>query len=143
MAAKAKPRSTARQGQPERDHLLAVANQQDVADQRRMVPGLALDCLEPRELLELVGSRSHQRQLTLLRQHQQQVLVGQQDELAVAVPSALPPAIAILEVDAREDAAVEAEGMALVDDEVIEVGLQPGRAPSAFRRSSRPVRLRP
>jgi len=46
---------------------------------------------------------------------QQQVLVGQQNELAVAAASALPLALAVLEVDAREDAAVEAEGMAFVE----------------------------
>ena len=33
--------SAAREGQSERGHLLAVANQQDVADQHRVVPGLA------------------------------------------------------------------------------------------------------
>src|SRR6266404_1127486 len=67
---------------------------------------------EPRQFLELVGGRSDQRQLTLLRQHQQQVLVGQQDELAATVSSALPLALAVLEVDAREYGAVEAEGVA-------------------------------
>ena len=36
-------------------HLLAVANQQDVADKHRVVPGLALECREPCELRELVG----------------------------------------------------------------------------------------
>ena len=35
--------STAREGQSERDHLLGVANQQDVPDQDRVVPSLALD----------------------------------------------------------------------------------------------------
>ena len=121
-----------RQGQPERGHLLAVANQQDVADQHRVVPGLALDRREPRELRELVGGRRDQRQFAFFRQHQQQVLIGQQDELAVAVASALPLALAVLEVDAREDAAVEAEGMAVVNDEVVEVGLQPDRGPALF-----------
>ena len=112
-----RPPSAVREGESERGHLLAVAKQQDVAYQRRVVPGLARDRREPCELGELVGSRPDQRQLTLFRQHQQQVLVGQQDELAVAVASALPLALAVLEVDAREDAAVEAEGMAFVNDE--------------------------
>ena len=107
--------------QPERSHLRAVANQQDIADEHRVIPGLALDCRETRELLVLVGGRPDQRKLTVLRQHQQQVLVGQQDELAVAVASALPPARAVFEVDAGEDAGVEAEGMALVNDEVVEM----------------------
>src|SRR5258708_907005 len=55
------------QRQPERNHLLAVANQQDVACQRRVVPGLAFDRLEPRELGEPVGCRPDQRQLTFFR----------------------------------------------------------------------------
>src|SRR5688500_8066640 len=120
----------AREGQPERGHLLAVANQQDVADQHRVVPGLALDRRELRELRELVGGRLDQRQLALLRQHQEQVLLGQQDELAGAVASALPLALAVFEVDGREDAAVETEGMAVVNDEVVEVGLQPDGGPA-------------
>ncbi|MBI3679171.1 MAG: response regulator transcription factor, partial [Acidobacteria bacterium] len=131
LAARATP-SAAREGQPERGHLLAVANQQVVAGQHRVVPGLALDRRDPRELLELVDGRSDQRQLTLLRHHQQQVLVGQQDELPLAVASALPLALAVLEVDAREYGAVEAEGMAIVNDEVVEVGLQPFRRPALF-----------
>src|SRR5215213_4887533 len=109
--------SAAREGKTERDHLFAVANQQDVAGQHRVVPGLALDRREPRELRELVGGRLDQRQLTFVRQHEQQVLVGQQDELAGAVVSALPLAFAVFEADTREDAAVEAEGMAIVNDE--------------------------
>src|SRR5712692_10187875 len=128
--------SAAGEGQPECGHFLAVAYQQDVAGQHRVVPGLALDRREPRELGELIGGRLDQRQLTLFRQHQQHVLIGQQDELAVAVASALPGALAVLEVDAREDAAVEAEGMAIVHDEVVEVGLQPVRGPALFDRPS-------
>src|SRR5262249_24979669 len=50
----------------------------------------------------------------------------------VAVPSALPLALAVLEIDAREDAAVEAEGVAFVNDEVIEVGFQAVRRPPLF-----------
>src|SRR5713226_6073850 len=92
------PPSVAREGQPERGHLLAVANQQDIADQRGVVPGLAVERREPRDLRELVGGRPDQRQLTLFRQHQQQVLIGQQDELAVAVAAALPLSLAVFEV---------------------------------------------
>src|SRR5207245_401148 len=91
---------------------------------------------EPRELRELVGGRRDQHQLAFLRQHQQHVLVGQQDELAVAVASTLPLALAVLDVDARQDAAIEAEGMAIVHDEVVEVGLQPVRRPALFGRPS-------
>src|SRR5688500_6833720 len=102
----------AREGKPERGHLLAVADQQDVADQYRVVPGFALDCRELRDLRELAGGGLDQRQLAFIRQHQQQVLFGQQDELAGAVASALPLALAVFDAYAGEDAAVEAEGMA-------------------------------
>ncbi len=64
------PPSAAPEGQPERGHLLAIANQQDVTDQHRAVPSLALDRREPRKLRELLRGRSDQRQLTLLRQVQ-------------------------------------------------------------------------
>src|SRR5262249_45207174 len=124
--------SAVREGQGECSHLLAVANQQDIAGQDRMVPGLALESREPGELRELIRGCSNQGQLTVLRQHQQQVLVGQQNELAVAVTSALPLALPVLEVDACEDAAVEAEGMAFVNDEVVEIRLQPDRRPANF-----------
>ena len=108
-----------------------------------MVPGLALDCRKPCELRELVGGCPDQRQLTLLRQHQEHVLVGQQNELAVAIASALPLALAVLEVDARKDTSVEPEGMALVNDEVVEVRLQPVRRPAFFGGpSARSVRDR-
>src|SRR5207245_7874498 len=58
------------------------------------------------------------------------VLIGQEDELAIAVASALPLAFAILQVDARENAAVEAVGVSVVNDKVVEVGLQPVRGPA-------------
>ena len=100
-----------------------VAN--DVADQHRVVPGLAAERREPRELRELVGGSPDQGELAFFRQHEQQVLVGQQHELALAIASALPCARAVLEVDGRENAAVEAERVTLVDDEVVEIRLQP------------------
>ena len=80
--------------------------------------------------VNLSGVADDERQLALFRQHQQQILIGQQHELAVAVASALPLALAVLEIDAREDAAVEAVGMPLVDDEVVEIRLQPARCPA-------------
>ncbi len=38
----------------------------------------------------------------------------------------------VVETNACEDAAVEAEGMAMVNDEVVEVRLQPIRGPALF-----------
>ena len=129
--------------QPERGHLLAVANQQDIADEYRVVPGLAVEYLESGELRELIWHRADQSQLTFFRQHQQQVLFGQEHELTVAVTSTLPLARAVLQVDAREDAAIEAKGVALVNDEVVEVGLQPARCPALIDAPALRVRVRP
>ena len=52
-----RPSSAAREGQPERDHRLVVANQQDVADQHRVVPGLALDRREARPNFWMLAAR--------------------------------------------------------------------------------------
>src|SRR5262245_38366843 len=97
-----------------------------------MIPCLALDRRSACELGELVRRCADQRQLAFFRQHEQQVLIGKQHELAAAVAPTLPCAFPVREIDAREDAAVEAEGMALVDNEVVEEGLQTGRGPSLF-----------
>src|SRR5207249_11265064 len=104
--------SAAREDQPESGHFLAVASQQDAADQDRVVPGLALKRRVTSDLRKLIGGRLDQRQLALFRQHQQQVLVGQADKLALPVASALPLALAVCEINAREEAPVEAVGMA-------------------------------
>ena len=72
-------------------------------------------------------------------------LIGQQHELAVAVASVLPLAPAVLQVDAREKAAVKAERMAFVNDEVVELGLQPDRhthRPNRFASSANSFSLR-
>jgi hypothetical protein len=76
--------------QTECGHLVIIANQHDVADQHWMIPSLALEHPEPRELSELVGRRLYQYQLSLLRQHQQHILIGQKHKLTVTVPWALP-----------------------------------------------------
>jgi hypothetical protein len=46
--------------------------------------------------------------------------------------AAFPPAFAIGEVNAGEEAAVEAESVAVVADEIIEVGFEADRGPSLF-----------
>jgi hypothetical protein len=51
---------------PKRRHLLAVANQQHVADHHRMIPGLGIEHREPRHLGELVRRRRDERKLAFL-----------------------------------------------------------------------------
>ena len=98
-----------------------------------MIPGLAFNRFELCDLSELIGSSLHQRELTFFRQHENQILIGQQDDLAVTVSSAFPLALAVLQIDAGEAAAVEAKSKILVNDEVVEVRLQPDRSPALCR----------
>jgi len=62
--------SAPRQRQPESNHLVSVAHQQAVTHQHRVVPGLALQSREVRNLRELVGCGFNQREFTLLGKHQ-------------------------------------------------------------------------
>ena len=55
-----------RDRQAEGGHLVIIADQRDVADKHRMVPRLALEHLETRELGELIRRRLYQHQLALL-----------------------------------------------------------------------------
>src|SRR5688500_5836030 len=48
----------------------------------------------------------------------------------MAVAFALPFALTVFEIDASEVAAIEAEGKVLVNDEIVEVGLQSGGGPT-------------
>src|SRR5262245_52175457 len=57
---------------------------------------------------------------------------GHSFQLVNIVASALPLAHAVREVDAREDAAVEAKGVALLNDEIVEVRPQPSRRLAHF-----------
>jgi len=58
--------SAAGERQAHRGHLLAIADQNDVADEGGMIPRLAFDRFESRELLELIRRRADQRQLAVL-----------------------------------------------------------------------------
>src|SRR5262249_32591433 len=92
--------SAAREGKPERRHLVIVADQQGVAGHRRVVPSLPLEGREARQLVELVRGGPHERQLPLLGQHEQQILIGEEDQLSMPVSAPLPLALSLLEVDA-------------------------------------------
>src|SRR5687767_11332551 len=109
----------------ERGHLLSVSYQQNVAHDDRVVPGLAVERGGLCDFRVLVRCRADQCQLTVFGDYEQQILLGQQEQLPVAVATALPVALAVLEVDRREDVAVETDRVAFVDDEVVEVRLEP------------------
>ena len=95
-----------------------------------MVPRLPLDRLELRNLAILVGRGCHEYEVALLRHDEQKILLGEQEHLAGPVTAALPDALSGLEVDGREDSAIEAVGVSFVDHVVIEVRLQPTRRPA-------------
>ena len=105
--------------------------------------GMGEHCRHPRPLVEPRGRRVHQRQVSPLGQDEQEVLVGQQQELPVAVAAALPGTLTRLQVDAGQDAAVEAVGVALVRHEVVEVRLQTRRRPPRFGRPAAVLPGRP
>ena len=80
---------------------MVVAHQQEVADDHRVFPGLAFERLrEPRDLGELIGRRLDEREIALFRQHQQQVLIRQKQELARAL-RAREDVLAIVSHDLR------------------------------------------
>ena len=108
-------------GQSECSHFLAVSDYQHIANQYRVVPGLAFNCGEPCKFFELFRSRRNQRQFSFFRQHQQHILIGQQDKLA-SIASAFPFAIAFLNIDARQIRAFKAVNMTFVNDKVVKVG---------------------
>ncbi len=52
--------------------------------------------------------------------------------MAIAIAPALPLALAVRQTDAGQNTAIEAEGVVLVNDKVIEVRLQPLGRPALF-----------
>src|SRR5437879_4791368 len=100
-----------------------------------MIPGLAVEDLEARHFLVAVRPRCHQGHIPLLRKDQQQVLIGQEQHLAVAVAAGFPfrPG-RFVQAYADEKAGVEAVDVLAMDDQVVEVGLDGGRLPNLARR---------
>src|SRR5688572_1760808 len=99
-----------------------------------MIPHLAIDRHEPANLLELIRRRADQHELTFFQNHEKQILLWKENELARPIPAALPYALAVGKVDARENAAVEAVNITLVNDEVVEVRLETRRSPTLLNR---------
>ena len=95
-----------------------------------MVPGLALNRGNARELGKTVRHRADEHELAFFREHQQKVLIVQEHKLAIAVASTLPLALTVGKIDAREDGAVKTECVALMDDEIVEVGLEASGCPA-------------
>src|SRR5215213_9456191 len=95
-----------------------------------MVPCLALECRKLRKRRELIRLRLYQRELTLFRHNEQQALIGQQDHLAVTVSLAFPLELAVLEIDARQRAAIKTVSMSIMNDEIVEPGIQFLRRPA-------------
>src|SRR5207245_11813522 len=59
------------------DCFLAVADEQLAASHDRVIPRLSFDRLEPAQLLMTGGIRLDERDLALFREHEQEILVGQ------------------------------------------------------------------
>jgi len=89
-----------------------------------MIPRLAINCFEAGEFLELAGRRAYESEFAFIGQYQQQILIGQQQELAAAVATAFPFSFSVSQIDAGQNTSVESKGMAVVNDKVVEIGLQ-------------------
>src|SRR5262245_1851211 len=94
-----------------------------------MVPGLALEGLDPDDVARLLRAGVDEPDLALLREDEQHALVREEQHLAGAVAALLPDALAVAEIHARQDPVVEPERVAAVHDEVVERGLEPLRGP--------------
>jgi hypothetical protein len=72
-----------------------VSDEQDVPDDHGMIPRLALERRDARDLRELIRRCFHQNEVALFGGDEKQVLIREQDDLAVPVSSALPLARAV------------------------------------------------
>jgi hypothetical protein len=87
-----------------------------------VVPSFAFEGFMAGELGEVGGDGGDEGEFTLFGQDEEQVLVGEEDELAGPVAAAFPPAGAVGEVDAGKHAAIETVGVGAVDEVVVEGG---------------------
>ena len=71
-----------------------------------MIPGLALDRLETRQLFRLLAT-DPTTHLTAGPLHQHRVLIRQQQHLPVAVAALLPQPLASLQIERTQDAIVQ------------------------------------
>src|SRR5262249_55009823 len=95
-----------------------------------MVPGLAVERLEPPKFLVPLGVGCHQHGRAVLGQHKQQRLVGEQQHLTVTVPALFPAALAGLEIEAAENTSVETVDVAVVNHQVVEGRSEVVRGPA-------------
>jgi hypothetical protein len=89
-------------------HLAAIANEELPVRDDGMIPGLPAYCLKTAQDALLIWGGLHQHDLPLLGEDEQEVLFGEEEHLAVAIAARPPAVLALAQVDAREEAAVEA-----------------------------------
>src|SRR4051812_23184847 len=98
----------------------------------RMVPGLTLDGLKAAEFVEPIWIDGDENDLSFLGKDQEQSLIRQQKNLAVAVAAFFPKALARFKLDAGENAVVEAVNVVFVHDKVIERRFQAFGSPMIY-----------
>ena len=103
-------------GQPECGHLCAVAYQQDITCQHRVIPGFSFDRRDTRQFSELLRDGLDQHQIAFFRNNQQQILICQQDELTAAIAATFPLSLTFFDIDAGERAAVKSVDIPFVND---------------------------
>src|SRR5688572_4989948 len=85
----------------ERSHFLNVADQEPAGGNDRMVPGLAADRLEPRDLLVPIRRGFDEHHLAVFRQHD--YMFPREHDLAVAIAAPLPFLLARVRIEAGEN----------------------------------------
>ena len=110
--------------QLEADHLRAVPQKQFPVGDHGMIPRLPGEHFELRDFAVLLRSGLEKNKLPLLAEDNQHAGIDDQEHLSVPVAPTLPATLPGLEVDAREDARVEAVRVAIVFEEIVEVRLQ-------------------
>src|SRR5207247_935792 len=101
-----------------------VANVKPAVGDDWVVPGFPLDRLETANLTVLVRVCRHEHDFTLVRDHHQQRLVAEQQNLPAAIAAVFPEPATGLQVNASEDPTVKAIDGVFMHDEIVERGLE-------------------
>ena len=118
--------------------LLAVAHIESAVRHDGMVPRLAVDRVEAAwQLAVLLRCRGDQRNIALLADDEEKILVSEQQHLAGVIAADAPAAFAVLNRDAGQEWAVKAVKIALVDDEIVEIRADRLGGPDLLRRPRR------
>jgi hypothetical protein len=99
-----------------------------------VVPGLAFERGNFSNLGKPRRRCLDEGEFTIFGEDEEKILIRKQEHLAVAVAAALPDALTVVEADAGEDPGVEAVGVTLMNDRVVEIRLEGQGGPTRIDR---------